>query len=118
MATFPILMHINFHINKLMINIKEFSENRYDYKKISEYKKNQLAKFTEGFENNVYNMSLEVLTWISKMDSKVFSENKIEENMILKINDSKLKLIINGMILAYQIKNNLNYLMNTHLSEK
>jgi WASH complex subunit 7 len=116
---FPLILHINFQIDEFLISVStpsnKFSEKKYDPKNSAVLKKEQLNQFMVNYGNFVHNLKLEVMTWITRTDSATFNTN-VKENLG-QTNDSRVKLIVNGLILAYQLKNSITYCMNTHLKE-
>lgn len=113
---FPLIQHVNFQIDNFLQNlIKKFQEKKYDPKNTEGLKNDHLKQFMTNFDTAIHNFKLQVHTWLARMDSSNFSI-KIKSN-IGSTNDSRVKLIVNGIILAYQIKNSIVYCMNTHLSQ-
>lgn len=114
----PILLHINFSIPEFYKStIIQYNNNsKYDISSTLSYKKSQFKNLLDNFEKYIFNLKLQVITWISRTNSSVF-DIKVPIDSFGKINESRVRLIINGVILAYQIKNILINCLNTHLSE-
>jgi WASH complex subunit 7 len=111
-----ILSHVNFNIEKFLTQIRPSGLNiSLDPKVPSQARMELLGKFVQNFKAYVSNIRLQLFTWISRIESDLFC-TRLEENAGKVINH-RLKLLVNGVVLAYQIKNNLTFCLNTHLSQ-
>jgi WASH complex subunit 7 len=112
-----ILSHINFNIENYLTQIRPqaLASLSLDPRTTQQSRIEFLTKFVQNFNVFSSNLRLQVFTWVTRMESDLFSI-KVQENAGKLIN-LRLKMIINGVILANQIKNNLIYCLNTHLSQ-
>jgi WASH complex subunit 7 len=114
-----IILHVTFSIEKFLLAIRPWGDKNssvsLDPKNVQNTRLENLQKFVSTFKNFASNMRLQTFTWITRMNSSLF-ESKINENVGRNIN-LRVKMIINGLILAHQIKNNLTFCLNTHLHE-
>jgi WASH complex subunit 7 len=119
-----LISHVNFSIDSYLLSLRPWDEKSNasilssldpSPKNIQNLKIENLQKFISTFKYLVTNLRLQTLTWITRMDSNLF-KTKVTEN-VGKVINLRIKLIVNGLILAYQIKNSLTYCLNTHLNE-
>jgi len=112
-----IISHVSLNIEKFINMFRPYPEGSItlDPKSGDKESLEILTKFSKNFVNTVYNLRLQVMTWVIRMESDVFDENK--EGLGKNIG-SRIKLIINGIILAHQIRGTIVYLLNAHLTGK
>ena len=117
-TSIPFVSHILFNVEKFLKAIHPFGDKfSYDPKNIPAQRLEIFNKFILTFKTLVSNLKAQVNTWCTRMDSDAFKEITNDKENIRKLISSQIKLIINGMILAFQIKNSLTYFLNTLLSE-
>lgn len=112
-----LVSHVNFSIERYLLTIRPqvLEKSSLDPKNVQSVKMETLNKFLSNFKTITSNLRLQVLTWIVRMESSLFNE-KMNENIGKNMN-LRVKMIINGIILAYQIKHTITYCLNTHLNE-
>jgi WASH complex subunit 7 len=114
----PIVSHVLFNVEKFMKGIHPFGDKfSYDPKNIPAQRIENLNKFLSTFKFLITNLKVQVLTWVTRLESDAFKEITNEKENIKKMISNQIKLIINGVILAHQIKNSLIYFLNTLLIE-
>lgn len=96
-----------------------------DPKDYKEFLKKHLSKGSETFEKNMHNLYILFTTWIVRMESSISSNHAfLNENIM---SNSKLiherlmyrtKLILNGILLANQIRNLLLSTLLLHLNQR
>jgi WASH complex subunit 7 len=114
----PLISHVSFYIDSFMLSYRPaaFEKSSLDPKNPKSKRNDLAAKLIGNFKYLVTNLKLQTATWATRMNSDLFSE-KVNENLGKTIS-GRTRLIINGIILAYNIKNSLVYLLNSALSEK
>jgi WASH complex subunit 7 len=114
-----LISHVNFSIEKFLLSIRPWGDKNdsvsLDPKYVQNLKAENLQKLVENLKYFATNLRLQTLTWISRMDSNIFSK-KVTEN-VGKVINLRIKFIVNGLILGYQIKNTITYCLNTHLND-
>jgi len=114
----PLISHVSFYIDSFMLSYRPaaFEKSSLDPKN-PQSKRNALATKTLGnFKHLITNLKLQTATWATRMNSDLFTE-KVTENLGKTIS-GRTRLIINGIIIAYNVKNSIVYLLNSALSEK
>jgi len=114
----PLISHVSFYIDEFMLTYRPviYEKSTLDPKNTQSKRGILAIKVTGNFKNIITNLKLQTATWTTRISSDLFSE-KVTENLGKTIS-GRTRLIINGIILAYNIKNALVYLLNTALSEK
>ncbi len=107
-----IISHIRLSIEKFLLFYKPFQSITLDPKNVDKESIDLLNKFLKNFINTVANLRLQVMTWLTRMENDVYDDPKEE---FKKGIGSRTKLIINGLILAYQIRGAVLYCLNSHL---
>lgn len=114
----PIISHVSFFIDKFMTSYKPavFDKISVDPKNPQNKRVSLANKALNNFKHLITNLKLQVNTWATRMNSDIFNE-KVNENLGKTIS-TRTRLIVNGIILAYNFKNGLIYLLNSLLAEK
>jgi len=111
-----VISHVNFNIEEFLTSVKTFPDKGVylDPKDVGTQNITNFNNFLSTFVTSVINLKMQVMTWITRMESEVLEEKT--ENILNMIN-TRIKLIINGVILAHQIKIAITYCLNSHLDE-
>lgn len=118
--------NINFRVDDYYKSLYKLKK-KVDSKEVKELINVQIESFSSGYENLIYNLRLQVVSWVSKTNSNIFDKENNEKeskqgnsqsstlsSSSNKVN-MKLRLITNGILLMYQLKNNLILLLNSFL---
>jgi WASH complex subunit 7 len=114
----PIVSHVSFYMDSFLINFRPqgLEKTSVDPKNPASKRSSLSSKLISNFKHLITNLRLQISTWTTRINSDLFDE-KVNENLG-KVLSARTRIIVNGIILAYNLKNSLVYLLNTLLSEK
>ena len=126
----PVLLlhsHVIVLLGQYMLEITPLSKksSNLDPKDYKEFLKKYLNKANETFERDIHNLYVNFSAWVVRMESNIssnysFTNEKIITNstLILERLMYRTKLLINGILLANQIRNLLLSTLLLHLNQR
>jgi len=114
----PLISHVSFYIDSFMLTYRPiaFEKSSLDPKNPQTKRNGLTNKVIGNFKFLISNLKLQIATWATRINSDLFIE-KVSENLGRTIN-GRTRILINGIILAYNVKNSLLYMLNSALSER
>ena len=110
-----------FNIEKFLKEYKEYNNISLEPSNVEKQMKTNLANLEKQFNFLIKNYYLNIISWVTKMDSvfsnsKDFSEKKGINRKLKENCTNKIKLIIEGLCTANYLKHNIAFILDAHFS--
>ena len=124
-STIPIVGSTVFQIENFLRAFPVYHNLSVDPRDVSRKKRENFNEQLSNLKYLINNMRLNVMTWITRMESDLFDpkmnlsqDPKIQQDQLVKRSNDRIKLIINGITLANQLRLNISYILETHVLDQ